>query len=185
MKKIKMIVVAGVVLAMALSMVSCGNKGGASEYENGEALLGAVYNTYSEEDKLPVCGGNGENGNPEGPGAFTLDNGEEFETVTGFPADYIENVSDAATMMHLMNANNLTAAAFKFDGDTNAMIDAYTKSIDDKSWLCGAPETFVLMKADGYIISVFGENGMVDSFVKYTEGLIENTEVVVNQPVTE
>ena len=97
----------------------------------------------------------------------------------------VENVSDAATMMHLMNANNLTAAAFKYEGDTETLADVYTEAVDDKNWLCGAPEKFVIMKAGGYIISAFGQNDIVDTFTGYTEKLIDNAEVLTEHPVTE
>ena len=82
-------------------------------------------------------------------------------------------VDDAATMIHMMNANNFTGAVLHLNEGEDAAAFAATakESIMNAQWMCGFPEKLVIADMGGnYLLVVFGLNDAVNPFeAKLTE----------------
>ncbi len=167
LKRALCLALAAVLLACA---VSCGKRNettvsstdagnNAAAAENALALLNKVWASYGESEKFPASGGDEANVNFEGPGKFAVDNAEMLDGVLGLPTSLAGKVDDAASLIHAMNANTFTCGVFRFKnaGDAAASAGAIKENILSRRWMCGFPDTMLIMSAPGgYIIAVWG-----------------------------
>jgi hypothetical protein len=82
------------------------------------------------------------------------------------PADKLAQITDAASLMHGMMANNFTCGAYKLAAGTDAKAfgEAMHKSITEQRFLCGAPEAiFVATVGDEYVVAAFGLKELMDN----------------------
>lgn len=178
MKKISIIAV----LVMVVMLVSaCGAKEPVSSYENSLEVINTVWDSFAEADKFPVGGGDSENLNMEGPGKFNHENKEELNVTLALPEAQAANIDDAASMMHMMNANQFTAGAYRLTEGTK--IDDFAKAVEDnlgaRQWICGSPEKYLIISTGNYVISAFGNAQNIDNFKKVATEKLENAKVVL------
>ena len=154
---------------------------------NALELLTAVWNSYGEDDKFPVAGGDlsEENMSMEGPGKFGLDDADALDTTLGFPAASVDQIVDAASLVHMMNANTFTCGAYhiKSADDMEALTAAIKDHIMQRQWLCGFPEKLVIVTVDDYIVSFFGEGTFVDTFKTNLTTAYSSAQVVCDEPI--
>ena len=187
-----------VLLFLSVMMVSvlsgCGGQkdsqaeqgGGESRYAEALDVLNEVIKVYGEDELFSMYGGDQENAVMDGPGKFDIAKTEELESVYGLAADQSSNIEDAATMVHLMNANTFTGAVYRIkEGvDMNAFADALKSCILARQWICGQPDTLVLINVDGrYIITAFGEAGIIENFKTNALSALDGAQVITEAPV--
>ena len=187
-----------VLLFLSVMMVSvlsgCGGQkdsqaeqgGGQSQYTEALEVLNQVIEAYGEDELFSMYGGDQENAVMDGPGKFDIAKTEELESVYGLAADQSSNIEDAATMVHLMNANTFTGAVYRIkEGvDMNAFADALKSCILARQWICGQPDTLVLINVDGrYIITAFGEAGIIENFKTNALSALSGAQVITEAPV--
>ena len=163
-----------------------GFRGGESRYAEALDVLNEVIKVYGEDELFSMYGGDQENAVMDGPGKFDIAKTEELESVYGLAADQSSNIEDAATMVHLMNANTFTGAVYRIkEGvDMNAFADALKSCILARQWICGQPDTLVLINVDGrYIITAFGEAGIIENFKTNALSALSGAQVITEAPV--
>ena len=167
MKKLLALMIA---ISMMAVLAGCGSKNGdavSPEFESAEDLLSQVYDSYDEAEKFPIAGGDSENMNMDEPGEFDIEKTEELEAMLGFPVDKIGNIDEAASMLHMMNANTFTCAAYHLtdNADMDELAGALKDSILARQWICGMPDTLIIADAgDGYMVTAFGEAEIMETF---------------------
>lgn len=162
-------------MVMTCSAAACGssNEGTNNAQEaqqikvaDAAELLTNVWNAYAGE-KFAAMGGDFENPVNEAPGAFDYTNQENLDAMLAVPADGAALIDDAASLMHMMNANNFTAGAFHVTSaeDVQAFADLMKDSIMNRQWMCGFPETMLIVSVGGeYVVSAFGLNDVMTNF---------------------
>ncbi|MBQ3029700.1 MAG: hypothetical protein IJD24_00625 [Agathobacter sp.] len=154
--------------AMVLGCVACGGNDTAKvEVADAQELLTKVWDTYAEEEKFFAMGGHFEAPVDNGPGTYDVAKAEDLEMSFCIPADKVAMVDDAATIMHAMNANNFSAAAYHVTDAANvtAIIDAIKERTMNNQWMCGFPEELIIVTVgENYIVSAFGSADIVDNF---------------------
>ncbi len=195
MKKIFALILA---LAMVLSMTACGSKdndsngssattGIPAEEMPGTALevLESVWADYAEDEKFPVIGGSMAAPTDGAPGSFDLAD-ENISYNLLIPAEQLANVTEAASMIHMMNANTFTGAAYKLaDGVKAADFAAAMKdAILGNMWMCGFPETLLISAhCDSYVVVAFGVNDVMTPFAEHMTAVHPGFQVLVNEPI--
>lgn len=151
------------------------------------ALLSSIYNAFAEDQKFPIGGGDSSNLVMDAPGAFDITNVEELESSLGFPSSQAANIDGAASMIHMMNANTFTGAAYHLiDGaDADAFAEAVKETVLAKQWICGMPDTLVILSADGYIITAYGNAELIENFKTTALSAVSGSEVILETPITE
>ena len=89
-------------------------------------------------------------------------------------------------MVHLMNANTFTGAAYRIkEGvDMNAFADAVKSCILAKQWICGQPDTMVIINVDGrYVITAFGAAELMEDFKTNVLSALDGAQVITEAPV--
>ncbi len=195
MKRIIAVIMAAMLM---LACAACGTNNGNTDGTEGTTtavsaiaspleILNTVWASYAEEEKFPVAGGDmtEANMNMEGPGVYGLEDAEGFTATTHFPAESMAKIDSAATLMHMMNANTFTAAAYHVvnASDVEALTTEVKDSILATQWMCGFPEKLVIVTIDGYMVSYFGNGEIVDNFTAKLTEAYANANVAVNEAI--
>lgn len=130
-------------------------------------VLENVWALFGDDEKFPVMGGDFENAVMDAPAVW----GTEFLVDLSYSLQLaeaeMEKVADAATMIHMMNANTFTSAVLHLnEGEDVAAFAANAKdSIMAAQWMCGFPEKLVIADLGGnYLLIAFGLNDAVNPF---------------------
>ena len=162
---------------MVLGMVACGGSDKASGNgfgaDSAVAVLENVWAQYADDEKFAVMGGDYDNNVMDAPAAFNYENPEYMDGMLAIPADATAMVDDAASMIHMMNANTFTAGAFHLSDAANedAFAAAVKESVMNRQWMCGFPEKLIIVSdGNGYVVTAFGHGDAINPFLaKLTE----------------
>ena len=150
-------------------------------------LLTTVWNSYEEDDKFPAAGGDmsEENMTMSAPGKFGITDTTALDTTLGFPEASVEKIDEAASLVHMMNANTFTCGAFhvKNADDSDDVSAAIKDNIMQRQWMCGFPDKLVIVKVDQYIVSFFGENEIIDTFKTKLTAAYTSAEIIFEEPI--
>lgn len=163
----KKIVSLALAMLLVLSLAACGSKNsGTGDVSDALTLLYTVWATYSEEEKFPVTGGDYDHPVDDAPGAFDISNADNMDYMLGFPGPSVANLVDAASLMHMMNANTFTCGAFHITSkdDVEAVANDLRDAIQSKQWMCGFPDKLVIFTYDQYVVSLYGDEELVNTF---------------------
>ncbi len=185
MKKLTAILLAAVVLVLFAACGGGNNEDtGASSYTDATAVLNAVWAAYADEpddNKFPIGGGDSANLTMDAPGKFDIAATEELDVTLALPASQTANIEDAASMMHMMNANNFTGAAYllKEGTDVAAFAKDFQDGLNGRHWMCGFPEKFVVIQTGNFVVTAFGNGQIIELFKTKATGALENATVVL------
>ena len=207
MKKILALVIAVLMLA---TLVACGNndettapevteapatdapetdapEAEVSAVESALGLIETVWATYGDDEKFSAAGGYGDNMNWEGPGYIPYDDEEALLSAQTFFVLSEEAIAmvegEMGMLMHAMNANTFTAGSFKLREGVSAEDFAVSakSTVTTNRWMCGFPETFVVVSIGDYVVSAFGNGELIANFVAKIQASFENATVVVEE----
>jgi len=191
MKKLVSIILA---LTLALGLAACGGKT-TQETETVPSqelpasaleILETVWADYAEEEKFPVIGGSMTAPVDGAPGSYDIAD-ENITYNLLIPAEQLANVTEAASMIHMMNANTFTCAAFKLaDGVTAADFGAAMKdAVLGNQWMCGFPDSLLIRAfGDSYVVMAFGVNDAMTPFESHLSAAYPGMETIVSETIS-
>ena len=171
----KKLICAVLALTLVLGMTACGGKKQEATEPAVEApasaleVLQTVWNLYGDEEKFAVIGGDMGHPVSDGPGSYDLAD-ENISYTLLIPGDQLKNVTEAASMIHMMNANTFTCGVFRLAEGVSAADfgKAMQEAVMGNQWMCGFPETLVIQNiADAYVLVAFGVNDAINPFMTY------------------
>ncbi len=157
-----------------------------SAYASALEALQAVAGAYTQEDRFAMYGGDQEHAVMDAPGSFDTGKTEELEATLGLPPDLADQLEEAASMVHMMNGNVFTGAAYRLkdNADKSAFAKAVQSALLKKQWMCGQPDTLAVLDADGtYVITAYGEAGVMETFQAYARSVFKNVTVLAEAPI--
>ena len=178
MKKLTALVLAAV---LALSLAACGkddtSDGGPVKPTSALDVLETVWNTYGEDEKFPAVGGafSDVDVKEDAPGAYDLTDRAEADRVLGLPETAL--VDQAASLVHMMNQNTFTAAAYHATDDPDALAQQLRDNIQQRQWMCGFPDKLAVAVVGDYVTAVYGAEDLVDGFMNHLTGIYGVTAV--------
>ena len=149
-------------------------------------ILETVWNSYSDDEKFPVIGGNIEANIMDAPGSYDMAYAENMTWNLLVPEAQIANITEAASMIHMMNANTFTCGVFKLaEGVTAADFGAAMKdAVLNNQWMCGFPETLLIRNfGDTYVLVAFGINDAMTPFEQHLAAAYPGMETIANEPI--
>ncbi|MGN1179709.1 MAG: hypothetical protein ACI4SD_00740 [Suilimivivens sp.] len=169
-------------MVLLLALAGCGTKAeenkNTSENQNtipkvevadSAEVLNKIWDTYGEEEKFFVMGGDFNNPVENAAGIFSMEDTENLSYALYIPADSVEMIDEAASLIHAMNSNTFTGTAFHLKNAENAEVlaEALRENIANTQWLCGFPDKMAIYAVNGgeYVISAFGKNEAMDNFM--------------------
>ena len=138
----------------------------AAAVDDALTILNAIWNTYSDEEKFPAAGGDSEHAVDGAPGSFDASNADSLSYLLTFPADDASLIDSAASLVHMMNLNTFTCGAFHVADANNVarLADDLRTTIQAKHWMCGFPDKLVIVTVGQSVLSVYGNEELVDTF---------------------
>ena len=130
------------------------------------SILTTVWDTYGEEDRFPAMGGDSEHPVDSAPGSFDIGNTDNLSYLLTFPAEDASLIDGAASLVHMMNMNTFTCGAFHAvsTSDMTTLADDLHTAIQNKRWMCGFPDKLVIVTLDQYVVSMYGNEDLVNTF---------------------
>ena len=150
------------------------------------AVLGKIWSLFGEDEKFSVYGGTVENAVMDAPGPLNMENTEELTTTYLIPQDQLANVTEASSVVHMMNSNIFTAVAVKLaeGGDRQALCEGWRNAIQRNQWICGQPDRMLLADVDGeHILMAFGSNDAMTLFETKLAAAHTDSKVLYNEAV--
>lgn len=157
-------------LVMAVSLMACGKKddgkNNADAPADSLALLTKVWDSYTDDEKFPAAGGDYETSVDDAPGAFDPSSADNLNFLLTVPTEDASLIDDAASLMHMMNANTFTCGAFRAQKaeDVETLAKSLRDNIQQRQWMCGFPDKLVIFTLDRYVVSVFGKEEITNTF---------------------
>ena len=191
MKKILALPLAAV---MVLSMAACGNNANTDETQATEAtetaasaleILETIWAKYGEDEKFAIIGGNMESAVDGAPGNYDMAYAENLTYNLLVPADQLASVDQAATMIHMMNANTFTCGVVHLTEGTDVAAFANTMrdAVQGNQWMCGFPETLVIATIGNYVLVAFGINDAMTPFEQHFTAAYPGWETIASEPI--
>lgn len=194
MKRTVAIVLSGLLM---IGLIGCGKKAEtpgdvtATETVNvtdATDLLTQVWNSYDDADKFAIGGGDYNNMVMDAPGKFDVSMVEDLDAMLGLPQSCASMIDDAASVMHMMNANTFTAGAYHVTDTANqqTVVDSLKENIMNRQWMCGFPDTLIVAKVGSeYVVSAFGNAEIIENFKNKLSETFSLTDIVYEESLTE
>lgn len=158
-------------LVMAVSLMACGKKddgkaNNADAPADSLALLTKVWGSYTDDEKFPAAGGDYENPVEDAPGAVSIADADNLNYMLTLPVEDAGKIDGAASLSHMMNANTFTCGAFHVTSkdDVETVASDLRDAIQSKQWMCGFPDKLVIATLGNYVVSVYGDEELVNTF---------------------
>lgn len=151
-------------------------------------LMTKVWNSYDDADKFPIGGGDYDNIVMDAPGKYDVSKVEDLDAVLGLPQNAATMIDDAASVMHMMNANTFTAGAYHLADASNqqALADGLKDNIMNRQWMCGFPDTLIIASVgDEYVVSAFGKAEIIEKFKTNLQAQYEVTEIMYEESLVQ
>ncbi len=174
MKKILTVCLAAV---MMMGLTACGAKEEKETTEEVKApvvvadsaveILETVWAAHGDDQKFACAGGDYNNSVMDAPGKFDISDTESLDAMLGVPKDVAGDIDDAASLMHMMNANTFTGGVYHLTDSSKqqSFADALKDNIMNRQWMCGFPDTLIIVSVgDEYVLSAFGAADIIETF---------------------
>lgn len=149
-------------------------------------ILTTVWEALPEDSRFPATGGDMGEELVEGPGALTLDNTEPLIYTLLVPEEKASNVKEAASLLHMMNANTFTCGVFRVEDISAADFGlAMKERILSNQWMCGFPDRLIIATfGDDTVLSMFGKEGTITPFLEQlTKAFGDHMTLVADSPI--
>lgn len=157
-------------LVLALSLAACGKNGNtdssADVPADANTLLTTVWDSYTDDEKFPAAGGDYTTPVEDAPGAVDISDADNLNYMLTLPVEDASKIDGAAALSHMMNANTFTCGAFHITSkdDVEAVANDLRDAIQSKQWMCGFPDKLVIFTYDQYVVSLYGDEELVNTF---------------------
>lgn len=156
------------------------------EVTDAKSFLANIWNKYSDDEKFSIGGGDTDDNMTDGePGKMELD-ADTLNRRLGFPTDSIDDIDSAASAYHMMVLNYFTAGAYHLtdSADAESLATKMRDSIQSRQWTCGFPEKMIVVTVDDYMVSAFGLEDNIDTFLskitaEYPDAVVNYEEPIV------
>ena len=156
--------------------------------ENGALkILKTVWDSYGEDEKFAVIGGDPDNMVDGAPGDFSLEDPEAVTYSLVIPAELVSQVDEAASLVHGMLSNNFTCGVVHLkDGtDTAVFTQSLYEAVQNSRWMCGMPERVMVAVVEGdYVLMAYGLEAALSLFQSKLTEAYPNTQIAYNAAIT-
>lgn len=175
---------------LALTLTACGKKDTGTDSDSNVptdalTLLNTVWDSYTDDEKFPAAGGDYEHSVDGAPGAFDISDTDNLTYLLSVPAEDADKLDDAASLMHMMNANTFTCGAYHLSDDVSAadVASSLRDNIMNRQWMCGFPDKLVVLTMGQFVVSVYGAEDLVDTFRDKLQNCFSSAVVVYDESI--
>lgn len=148
-------------------------------------ILETIWNGYGEDEKFYVMGGDTVTPVDNAPGTVSLTETDFLVYNLKVPEGEIANITDAASMIHGMLANNFTCGVYRVE-DAQTFANTMHDAVSGTQWVCGMPdEMIVAVIADAYVVVAYGVGEAMTSFNTQLSAAYPDAQIVYHEAVVE
>ena len=128
-------------------------------------ILDYIWMAMGAEHQPASYGGHFSEEYTGGPATYDLTYAEDLAATLLLPEDRMDAVTDAATVVHMLNANTMTAGLVRLHegADVEGFAQAVADRIMNNRWMCGFPEKMVITQIDEeYLFIAYGAAEMLN-----------------------
>ena len=156
-------------------------------------LLDPIWMGLGGEHQPAAYGGHFSEEYTSGPATYELTYVDDLAATLLLPTDKLDSIEDAATVVHMLNANSMTVGVVKLkEGtDVQAFADATADRIVNNRWMCGFPERMAIVQIhENFLFIGYGLFDMIDPMVEnmdqsWTMNQLYNKSLVAEPSETE
>ena len=104
----------------------------------------------------------------------------------GVPENSLQEVTEGASLVHMMNSNIFTGVVFKLSEDAAAedLAKDWRDAIQGNRWICGMPDRLILADVDGqHILMVFASKDILTTFENKLTSQYPQARILYNEAV--
>ena len=149
-------------------------------------ILENVWAAYGDDEKFAIVGGNIEANIMDAPGNYDMAYAENMTWNLLVPEAQLANITEAASMIHMMNANTFTCGVFRLaEGVTAADFGAAMKdAVLGNQWMCGFPDSVLIRNmGDTYVLVAFGVNDAMTPFEQHLTEVYPDMQTIASEPI--
>lgn len=149
-------------------------------------MLQTVWDGFAPQERFDVIGGNGSavTGNP---GSIVISESTvDLETMFWIPDSQLQQVWQAASMMHGLNRNLFTCVGVQLQegADTAIFANSWKQNVQNARWVCGAPERILAITlGDNYVVCVFGNAKNVITFERKMTAAYPTAQILCSEVI--
>ena len=149
------------------------------------AILEAIWARFGEEERFSTYGGSIENAVTDAPGALNMAATEELTGSYLLPADKLGGITEAASLVHMMNANIFTAVVVKLQSsDVQSLFESWRDAIQSNRWICGQPDRLLMATVgEGYLLMSFGGIDAMTLFQAKLAEAVPQVRILYNEAI--
>ena len=149
-------------------------------------LLAKIWAQFGEGERFASYGGTVEHSAEDAPGDLDMTNTDELTNKYLLPQAQLESVESGASLVHYMNSNIFTAAAFKLreGADVRSVAKALRDNIQKTHWLCGRPDHLLVAEVDGHLVMAFAAKENMDVFRAKMNKVYTGASILYDEAVT-
>ena len=178
-------------IVLTISATGCGSSGSSSQTEmanvDGLTVLETVWAAYEDDEKFAAAGGDMNNYVMDAPGTFDLSDVESLDSMLGVPSALAEEIDNAASLMHMMNANTFTCGSYvlREGADMEQFAMTLKDNIMNRQWMCGFPDTLIVVSlSDRHVVAAFGNAEIMETFKTKLSTAYENAEILYEESLS-
>ena len=146
-------------------------------------VLETVWATYGEDEMFFAMGGGYESMTDNKPGAIAATDTDSIQYMLLVPEAELAGVTEAASLLHAMNANTFTAGSFKVN-DAAAFATAMQSAVQGNMWMCGFPEQLVIFTfGNEFAVVAFGNGELIANFQAKLAAAYPDAVLAINEPI--
>lgn len=149
-------------------------------------ILGKIWSEFADTERFAVYGGTIAHAVDDGPGDLDVTDTGELTNHYLLPEELLPQIEEGASLVHLMNSNIFTGAAFhlKDGSDLPAAAKALRDNLQRTHWICGQPDRLLIARVEGQLLMAFGSGGNMEVFRGRLGTAFPGAEVLYDEAVT-
>lgn len=147
--------------------------------------MNKVYALFTEDEQFPAAGGYAESMVDGKAGMVDISDASEMSRLYGYPEAEIAKIDSAACLLHMMNLNTFSAAAYHTVSGTDiaALAESFKNNLQGRHWMCGFPDKMIVASVGDYMVSAFGNGDLVDALAKHLSEAYSDAKILVDEPI--
>ena len=149
-------------------------------------ILNDVWDIYKQDQKFWALGGDLNNIVNEAPGTFNIKDTQALAFNLLCKDEAAEMIDSAASLIHALNANLFTAAAYhlKDKNDVSQFAQKMQENILNNRWIDGFPDKlWVATVGEEYVVVVFGVSEIADTFKTNLMAVFDTACIIAEKPI--
>ena len=149
-------------------------------------ILNNIWQTFGENERFAAYGGAIENSVSDAPGDLDIQNAEELTTRYLLPENSLQEVTEGASLVHMMNSNIFTGVVVKLSEDAAAedLAKDWRDAIQGNRWICGMPDRVLLADVDGqHLLMAFASKDILTTFQNKLAAQYPQARILYNEAV--